>query len=371
MAIATTQEIVEDIRHGKMVVLVDAEDRENEGDLVMAAEFVTPETINFMAKFGRGLICMPMTEERCRQLNLPQMVANNRTPHGTAFTVSIEAASGISTGISAADRARTVRVASARHAKPEDVVMPGHIFPLAAQNGGVLVRAGHTEATIDLCELAGLTPAGVICEILKDDGEMARLPELTEFAERHHLKIGTIADLIRYRSETERLVERIADKRVTTPYGPFRLTAYHDSAAGQVHVALSRGEWTAADPTLVRVHSHVNAFDWLDIDANRHSFSINETLRILANGPGGVLVLLKNADDPEADLRRFQGEPGERRAAPWDPRLFGTAGQILKDLGVGKMRILGWPKRIPSMAGFGLEVTEYVTPDSLKQWKVV
>src|SRR5512147_813636 len=221
-----------------MVVLVDAEDRENEGDLVLAADYVTPEAINFMATHARGLICLTITEERCRQLGLPLMVSDNRSPLGTAFTTSIEAASGVSTGISAADRARTVRAATAKHAKPEDIVQPGHVFPIMAQKGGVLVRAGHTEAGCDLTEMAGLTAAAVICEIMNPDGSMARMPELAEFAHRHKLKIGTIADLIHHRSENEKLVERVADHAIATPYGPFRLCIYHDKTVDEVHYAL-------------------------------------------------------------------------------------------------------------------------------------
>src|SRR6186713_1410143 len=228
MAIASTPEIIDELRHGRMVVLVDEEDRENEGDVVLAADFVTPESINFMATHARGLICLTLTEDRCRQLGLNLMVLDNRSPHGTAFTTSIEASSGVTTGISAADRARTVRAATARHAKPEDIVQPGHIFPIMAQNGGVLVRAGHTEAGCDLAELAGLTPAAVICEVMNPDGSMARMPELTEFAKKHGLKIGTIAELIHHRSENERLVERVAERTVATPYGSFRLCIYHD-----------------------------------------------------------------------------------------------------------------------------------------------
>src|SRR5215468_4243219 len=223
MTIATSRELIDELRLGRMIVLADAEDRENEGDLVLAADFVTPEAINFMAMHARGLICLTLTEERCRQLNLKAMVNDNRSPMGTAFTVSIEAASGVSTGISAADRARTVRAATARHAKPEDIVQPGHIFPVMAQKGGVLVRAGHTEAGCDLAELAGLTPAAVICEIMNPDGSMARMPELVEFSRKHGLSLGTIADLIHHRSETEKLVERVADRSIATPYGPFLL----------------------------------------------------------------------------------------------------------------------------------------------------
>jgi len=243
-AISPTPEIIAEIQAGRMVVLVDEEDRENEGDLVMGAEFVTPEAINFMAKHGRGLICLTLTESRCRQLNLAPMVNQNRSQMGTNFTVSIEAAQGVTTGISAADRARTVQAAVRREARPEDLVQPGHIFPLMAQKGGVLVRAGHTEAGCDLAELAGLTPAAVICEILKDDGEMARLPELLRFCETHGLKIGTIADLIHYRSRTESLVQRVTERSLETAHGRFRLYGYRDGTAGEVHLALVRGEVT-------------------------------------------------------------------------------------------------------------------------------
>ena len=254
MKIHPIPEIIDDIRHGRMVVLVDAEDRENEGDLVLAAEFVTPEAINFMATHARGLVCLTLTAERCRQLGLALMVSDNRSPMGTNFTVSIEAATGVTTGISAADRARTVRAATARHAKPEDLVQPGHIFPVMAQRGGVLVRAGHTEAGCDLAELAGLMPAAVICEILKPDGEMARMPDLLAFAARHGLRTGTIADLIRHRIETEKLVERVSEKPISTPYGPFRLVVYHDHNADELHYALVKGEPRADQPVLVRVH---------------------------------------------------------------------------------------------------------------------
>src|SRR5678816_2618296 len=226
MAVSPTTDIIADLSAGKMVILVDEEDRENEGDLVLAADFVTPEAINFMARFGRGLICLTLTEEKCRSLNLSLMVANNRSPLGTNFTVSIEAAQGVTTGISAADRARTVQVAIRADARPEDLVQPGHVFPLIAQDGGVLVRAGHTEAGCDLARLAGLTPAAVLCEIMRADGAMARLPDLIEFAAAHGLKIGTIADLIEYRSRNESLVQRLGEREVSTPWGAFRLVSY-------------------------------------------------------------------------------------------------------------------------------------------------
>jgi len=367
MAVSRSQELIDDIRLGKMIVLADAEDRENEGDVVLAADFVTPEAINFMATHARGLVCLTLTEERCRQLALPLMVSDNRSPLGTAFTVSIEAAAGVTTGISAADRARTVRAATARHAKPQDIVQPGHIFPVMAQNGGVLVRAGHTEAGCDLAELAGLTPAAVICEIMNPDGSMARMSDLEQFADRHGLKLGTIADLIRHRSENEKLVERVVDKPINTPYGPFRLCVYHDKTVDEMHYALVRGEPRPDRPTLVRVHEPFVSLDLFDFDASRHAYSVQDALRIVAHHKEGVVVLLRRHETPSETaeiLERLEAPTRERHAAKrWDPRLHGIGAQILRDLGVGRMRVLARPKRIPSMSGFGLEVVEYVSPD--------
>jgi 3,4-dihydroxy 2-butanone 4-phosphate synthase/GTP cyclohydrolase II len=364
MTISPTHELIDEIRLGRMIILADAEDRENEGDLVLAADFVTPETINFMATHARGLVCLTLTEERCRQLNIALMVSDNRSPLGTAFTVSIEAASGVTTGISAADRARTVRAATAKHAKPEDIVQPGHIFPVKAQNGGVLVRAGHTEAGCDLAEAAGLTPAAVICEIMNPDGSMARMPDLMEFAKQHGLKIGTIADLIRHRSENETLVERVADRTVSTPYGAFRLCIYHDKTVDEVHYALVKGQPTPDRPTLVRVHEPFVSLDLFDFDAARHAFSVQDAMRMIAHHKEGVIVLLRRNEPASEILERLEQSPRGRQAArKWDPRLHGIGAQILRDLGVGKMRVLARPKRIPSMEGFGLEVVEYVSPD--------
>jgi 3,4-dihydroxy 2-butanone 4-phosphate synthase/GTP cyclohydrolase II len=371
--ISPTIELIDEIRRGRMIVLADAEDRENEGDLLIAADFVTPEAINFMATHARGLICLTLTEERCRQLNLQPMVNDNRAPMGTAFTVSIEAASGVTTGISAADRARTVRAATAKHAKPEDIVQPGHIFPIMGQKGGVLVRAGHTEAGCDLPELAGLTPASVICEIMNPDGSMARMPELFEFARRHGLKIGTIADLIHHRSQTETLVERVADRSISTPYGPFRLCVYHDKTVDEVHYALVKGEPAPDRPTLVRVHEPFVSLDMFDFDESRHAFSVQDAMRMVAHHKEGVIVLLRRAEDAGETLERLEEPTRKRRAQgrAWDPRLHGIGAQILKDLHVGKMRVLARPKRIPSMSGFGLEVVEYVSPDDAIAVKAV
>jgi 3,4-dihydroxy 2-butanone 4-phosphate synthase/GTP cyclohydrolase II len=366
-ALSPTQDIVADIRAGRMVVLVDEEDRENEGDLVLAAEHVTPEAINFMAKHGRGLICLTLTEERCRQLGLQLMVRDNRSPHGTAFTVSIEAAEGVTTGISAQDRARTIQAAAARNAGPEDIVQPGHVFPLMAQTGGVLVRAGHTEAGCDLAQIAGLTPAAVICEILKDDGTMARLPDLVEFAQTHGLKIGAIADLIHYRAASERLVERVVSKEIVCGHGPFRLHAYRDQTSGEVHLALVRGEIQPAVETLVRVHEPISVIDFLDCKSQRHSFSVDEAMRLIANHGAGVLVLLRRAETGADVLTALSDErPASRPGAKWDPRLYGIGAQILRDLGVGKMRLLASPRRMPSVAGFDLEVTGYLAPSETK-----
>jgi 3,4-dihydroxy 2-butanone 4-phosphate synthase/GTP cyclohydrolase II len=364
MSISPISDIVTEMRAGRMVILVDEEDRENEGDLVLAAEHVTPEAINFMAKWGRGLICLTLTEDRCRQLELPLMVRDNKTPHGTAFTVSIEAAEGVTTGISAHDRSRTVQAAVAKNARPADIVQPGHIFPLMAQNGGVLVRAGHTEAGCDLAQMAGLLPASVICEILKDDGTMARLPDLMEFAAQHSLKIGTIRDLIQYRSENEKLVECVADKPVQCAQGAFRLRAFADRSSGDVHLVLSCGEITATAETLVRVHESVSVLDFLDPGSNRRSVSVDFALRALQKHGCGVLVLLHRIESGDALLAALQDQGGVRPAQKWDPRIYGIGAQILRELGVGKMRLMGSPRKMPSMAGFGLELTGYYSEES-------
>jgi len=366
-ALSPIKDIIADIRDGRMVVLVDEEDRENEGDLVLAAEYVTPEAINFMAKHGRGLICLTLTEARCRQLNLPLMVRDNRSPHGTAFTLSIEAAEGVTTGISAHDRARTVQAAVAKRAQPADIVQPGHIFPLMAQNGGVLVRAGHTEAGCDLAHLAGCEPAAVICEILKDDGTMARLPDLVEFAKTHGLKIGAIADLIHYRNENETLVERIAEKDVACAHGDFHLVGYRDKTTGDVHLALVKGRIDPKAETLVRVHEPITVLDFLDCQSDRHSFSVDRAMRTIAKQGSGVIVLLRRASSTPDLVAALQGE-GEtaRPAAKWDPRLYGIGAQILRDLGVRRMKLLASPRKMPSMAGFQLEITGYLTPDEAK-----
>ncbi len=359
--ISPISEIIKEIREGRMVVLMDEEDRENEGDLVMAAEFATAEHINFMATHGRGLICLTLTEGRCNQLDLHPMVNRNGTRLGTNFTASIEAAQGVTTGISASDRARTIQAAVSKAAQPQDIVSPGHIFPLMAQNGGVLVRAGHTEAGCDLAQLAGLEPASVICEILKDDGSMARLPDLLEFARRHKLKIGTIADLIHYRSETERLVERAAERTIQTPYGEFRLIAYQEQTAQETHLALVKGQPSADRETLVRVHEPLSVVDLLDHNSQSHSWSVPMAMQAIARQREGVIILLRRNETGQQLIERIEhaDEPTKSRQ---DLRDYGIGAQILRDLGVGKMRLLTVPRKMPSMTGFGLEVTEFIGP---------
>ncbi len=359
--ITPIKEIIEEIRRGNMVILVDEEDRENEGDLIFAAEFATPEKINFMARHGRGLICLTLTEAHCRQINLPLMVQENGLQLATNFTMSIEAATGVTTGISAGDRARTVLAASDRNARPADIVQPGHIFPLRAQNGGVLVRAGHTEAGCDLALLAGLTPASVICEILKDDGEMARLPDLIEYAKLHNLKIGTIADLIGHRSQHEKLVERVATRRVETVHGEFEMMTYVDKTTQRTHLALVKGEIEPKQETLVRVHEPLSVMDFLEQKSPEHSTSVLEALLKMSESRAGVLVLLHRGETPQELLSRATQDESAQQHAHWDPRSYGIGAQILRDLNVGKMRLLARPHKMPSMAGFGLEVTGYAS----------
>lgn len=361
MSISAIQEIIADLKLGKMVILIDEEDRENEGDLVLAADFVTPEAINFMATYGRGLICLTLTEERCHQLDLPLMVSSNRAPLGTNFTLSIEAASGVTTGISAADRARTIQVTVKKDAKPEDIVQPGHIFPLMAQKGGVLMRAGHTEAGCDLAKMAGLTAASVICEILKEDGSMARLPDLVAFAYKHQLKIGAIADLIEYRNQTESLVTRVAERAIQTMYGEFQLAAYRDEITHMTHLALVKGKIYPATETLVRVHEPLSVIDLLDVHDSTHSWNIHAAMKLIAEAGSGVIVLLHRKETSAKLIERIESqEPHFPSTVKTDLRDHGIGAQILKDLSVGKMRLMATPRKMPSVTGFGLEVTSYV-----------
>ncbi len=369
MPISPITEIIDELRRGRMVVIMDDEDRENEGDLLIAAEHVRPEHINFMVRFARGLVCLTLTQERCRQLQLPLMVSDNNSRMTTNFTVSIEAAEGVTTGISAADRATTVRAAIKPDAGPRDVVQPGHIFPLMARPGGVLARAGHTEAGIDLPRLAGLSPASAICEILNEDGSMARLPQLEVFAREHGLKIGTIADLIHYRMENESTVQRAAECRIATEFGEFRAVAYHDEIDNAAHLALIKGELARNVPAMVRVHVQSSLLDLLT-DAHRgQSWSLRAALSRVAKEDSGVVVIL-NQEESSADLirqiqhfhRQEQGIELPPRRPHQALRTYGLGSQILADLGVGKMRVLSNPVKAPGLSGFGLEIVEYIAP---------
>jgi 3,4-dihydroxy 2-butanone 4-phosphate synthase/GTP cyclohydrolase II len=360
--ISPITDVIADIKAGRMAVLVDEAERENEGDLLIAAEFVTAEAINFMARYGRGLVCLTLTEEKCRALNLAPMTATNRSPLGTNFTVSIEAAEGVTTGISAADRARTVQVAIRPDANPSDLVQPGHIFPLTAQEGGVLARAGHTEAGCDLARLAGLAPAAVICEILKDNGEMARLPDLIEFAGQHRLKIGTIADLIAHRSRTESLVTRVAERDIETVHGRFRLHIYNDRVGASTHLALVKGAPGPSREVLVRVHEPLSVMDLLDVRSTRHSWNFNDALAAVSRAECGVIVLLHGQETASELLEHARARNGAGPAPAVALRNYGIGAQILKDLGVRKMRLMAQPRPMPSMTGFGLEVTGYLQP---------
>ncbi|MEP4891024.1 MAG: bifunctional 3,4-dihydroxy-2-butanone-4-phosphate synthase/GTP cyclohydrolase II [Aliiglaciecola sp.] len=364
MAMHSIEEIIEDIKQGKMVILMDDEDRENEGDLIMAAEHATPEAINFMVTHARGLVCLPMTAQRCERLKLPLMVDNNSAQFSTNFTVSIEAAEGVTTGISAADRAQTILAAVSKDAKAEDIVQPGHIFPLIAKEGGVLNRAGHTEAGVDLARLAGLEPASVIVEILNDDGSMARRPELEVFAKKHNLKMGTIADLIEYRNLNETTIEQVASCKLPTRFGEFDLHTFKDVIDDQVHFALCKGEIDGDSATLVRVHLH-NTFN--DLFASERSaersVGLPEAMQKIAD-EGGVLVLLGKEEDLIAQVKQFEAEDLGSRATlaknQGTSRTVGVGSQILAKLGVRKMRLISKPKKYHALSGFGLEVVDYV-----------
>lgn len=360
----TIDEIMADIRVGKMAVLMDDEDRENEGDLIMAADCVRPEDVNFMARYGRGLICLTLTRERCRQLRLPLMVSDTDSAHRTNFTLSIEAAEGVTTGISAHDRAHTVKTAVAAKARPEDLRQPGHIFPLMAQPGGVLTRAGHTEAGCDLARLAGFSAAAMIVEILNDDGTMARRPDLERFAKTHGLKIGTIADLIRYRLKNERSVEKIYDQPVDTEFGAFRLCCYEDHVNKNVHIALVKGDLNSGVPPLVRVHIKDTLRDVVGVRSEKLGWPLRAAMRRVAGESCGVVVILRPEETPRDfmdSVRQLEAKPASaRHAGATVVRTYGTGAQILKDLGLHRMRVLSAPKQLQGLAAFDLEVTEYV-----------
>ncbi|GMT40882.1 MAG: 3,4-dihydroxy-2-butanone-4-phosphate synthase [bacterium] len=375
MSLDKIEDILDDLRQGKMVILMDDEDRENEGDLLMAAECVTPDDINFMARYGRGLICLTLTEDHCRKLDLPLMVNNNRTPYATNFTVSIEAAEGVTTGISAADRAKTVQVAVNEEVHADHIITPGHVFPLMAQKGGVLSRAGHTEAGVDLAALAGLRPASVICEILKEDGTMARMPDLLEFAKQHKLRIGTIEDLIRYRRQYDSLLRREGETHFDSRYGRLKANVYRDTLSNREHLALVRGDIDADTVPVIRVQVHNGIYDLLGDLQEEPGWTINNVMEYMADEENAVLVILNNADSKNGLLDSLKGtllenveknqhdhEDKNVSADPETLRTFGIGSQILSDLGVKKMRVIsGSPLIMHSLAGFDLEVVEFIT----------
>ena len=363
---SSVDEIVADLRIGKMVIVVDDEERENEGDLLMAADKVTPEDINFMAKYGRGLICLTLTQSRCSLLRLPLMASQNSGLEETNFTVSIEASEGVTTGISAHDRARTIRVATAPGAQPSDIKQPGHIFPLMAKPGGVLTRAGHTEAGCDLTRLAGLNPAAVIVEILNDDGTMARRPDLIEFAKHHDIKIGTIADLIRYRVSNEQSIERISEQEIDTEFGKFRLMTFEDHINRDVHFALVKGKITDESNPLIRVHVENSLRDSIGVNHQSLGWPMKSALKQLSKEEDSILVALCYSSQPKDFLEMVKGieaeemEDSETQAESSVLRTYGTGSQILRDIGVKRMRVLSEPKKMQAISGFDLEITEYV-----------
>ena len=366
MALNSTRELLDEIRDGRMVVVMDDEDRENEGDLVMAASKVRPEDINFMARFGRGLICLPLTRERCHQLRLPLMVNENQGRFATNFTVSIEAAEGITTGISAYDRAHTIRTAVRPDASVEDLSQPGHVFPLMAQPGGVLARAGHTEASVDMAMLAGLEPAAVLVEILNEDGSMARRPELEQFAYEHKLKIGTIADLIHYRMQTEKSVRHISTHEVVTEFGPFQLHTYRDMIEEHLHLVLIRGTVNPEEPFMVRVHVQNPLSDVLTIQRADFGLPLRRALAEIATANSGMVLVLGGHKEEDELLRQIQQIPEPAVAPSGDDRrsrelrTYGIGAQIIADMGVRKMRVMSAPWKLTGLAGFGLEVIEYI-----------
>ncbi len=375
MSLDKIEDILDDLRQGKMVILMDDEDRENEGDLLMAAESVTPEAINFMARFGRGLICLTLTEDHCKKLDLPLMVNNNRTPYATNFTVSIEAAEGVTTGISAADRAKTVLAAVNENVQAEDIITPGHVFPLMAQKGGVLSRAGHTEAGVDLAALAGFQAASVICEILKEDGTMARMPDLLEFAKEHQLRIGTIEDLIRYRRQYDSLLRREGETHFESRFGRFKANVYRDTLSNREHLALVRGNIDENSVPVIRVQVHNGLYDLLGDLREESGWTINKAMERMAEEENAVLVILNNANGGDglleslkdsllenAEKEQIDEKDQKHSEDPETLRTFGIGSQILSDLGVKKMRVIsGSPLIMHSLAGFDLEVVEFIT----------
>ena len=362
LSVSPIEQVLEDFSLGKMVIMVDDEDRENEGDLIMAAQCITPEDINFMALHGRGLICLTLEQERCQQLKLPLMVSNNNERYSTNFTVSIEAAEGVTTGISASDRAKTVLAAVKPDAKPDDIVMPGHIFPVMAQPGGVLSRAGHTEAGVDMARISKKQPASVICEILNPDGSMARLPNLIEFGRQHEIKIGTIADLIRYRLEHEPTVLRVAQHIIETRYGNAKVMLYRDIIDNQNHLAIVFGEIGADDNALVRVHATNGLSDILNTLEHSQGWSLDNALKMISEAGKGVLVLLNQQDNEQGLLQKLndlQSDGNSEEVTDW--RMLGIGSQILANVGVKTMRVIGTPRKMHGLSGFDLEIIEFIT----------
>lgn len=370
MSIATTEAIIAELRAGRMVILIDEEHRENEGDLVLAADFVTPEAINFMIKYGRGLVCLTLTEEHCDRLNLTMMSTHNNTRFGTNFTVSIEAAVGITTGISAADRAHTIQVAIAKTGTVADIVKPGHIFPLRAKKGGVLTRAGHTEAGCDLTQLGGLTSAAVICEILKEDGTMARLPDLLTFSKIHKIKIGKITDLIFYRNLHENIIKRIAERTMHTIYGYFKVIMYRDIFKNSIHLALVHGDIHPSKETLVRMHKPLSIFDFLDTQSTAQSWNIASAISVIKSAKRGVVILLNCQESTEQIFTQCATFNSVCTIQPSyidniDLCTYGICAQILKNLNVHKMRLLENPCKVHTITNFNLEVTGYCVNSSI------
>ncbi|MDA9608474.1 3,4-dihydroxy-2-butanone-4-phosphate synthase [SAR86 cluster bacterium] len=362
MELNKTEELIAEIKKGNMVLLMDDEDRENEGDLILAGEMVSPDKINFMAKNCRGLICLAMSQEKCDALNLSQMVSDNKSGHGTGFTISIEAASGITTGISAADRSRTVKVASKSRAKAKDIVSPGHIFPVKAVPGGVLSRAGHTEGSTDLCRLAGLNESAVICEVMNEDGTMARKKGLIEFSKKYNLKIGTIADLINYRIINEQTVEKVEQKIVKTEYGKFTLMLYKDSISGETHVVFKKGRISKSKPVLVRVQQTNVMHDLLRVDEYGARWSLGDAMKKVNKEGSGLIIVIDGGKTNDEVIQEVEAlkDPYKKSSTGIDVRRIGAGSQILRDLGVKKIKLMGSQTRYPSISGFGLEVTKYI-----------
>jgi 3,4-dihydroxy 2-butanone 4-phosphate synthase/GTP cyclohydrolase II len=362
MELNKTEELIAEIKKGNMVLLMDDEDRENEGDLILAGEMVSPDKINFMAKNCRGLICLAMSQEKCDALNLSQMVSDNKSGHGTGFTISIEAASGITTGISAADRSRTVKVASKSRAKAKDIVSPGHIFPVKAVPGGVLSRAGHTEGSTDLCRLAGLNESAVICEVMNEDGTMARKKGLIEFSKKYDLKIGTIADLINYRIINEQTVEKVEQKIVKTEYGKFTLMLYKDSISGETHVVFKKGRISKSKPVLVRVQQTNVMHDLLRVDEYGARWSLGDAMKKVNKEGSGLIIVIDGGKTNDEVIQEVEAlkDPYKKSSTGIDVRRIGAGSQILRDLGVKKIKLMGSQTRYPSISGFGLEVTKYI-----------